>query len=67
MANSIIGNNSPNPGVDPNMLNQIKQFAQTFKGDPKTQVMQMVRQGMRSNEQLQQAMNMARQLQGMFK
>lgn len=63
MANSILGNTTPGP----DMVNQIKQFARTFKGDPKTQVMQMVRQGMRSNEQLQQAMNMARQLQGMFK
>lgn len=67
MANSILGNTTPGPEMDSNMVNQIKQFAQAFKGDPKTQVMQMVRQGMRSNEQLQQAMNMARQLQGMFK
>ena len=67
MANSILGNTTPGPEMDFNMVNQIKQCAQTFKGDPKTQVMQMVRQGMRSNEQLQQAMNMARQLQGMFK
>ncbi|MGN1230052.1 MAG: hypothetical protein ACI4T5_10435 [Prevotella sp.] len=73
MANSILGNTpepqpqSQNMGFNPNMIQQIKQFAKTVKGNPKDQVMSMVQQGMRSNEQLQQAMNMARQIQNMFK
>ncbi len=50
----------------PQMLSQIRKFRGAFKGDAKQQVMSMVQQGMRSNEQLQQAMQMARQLQGMF-
>lgn len=50
----------------PQMLSQIRKFRGAFKGDAKQQVMSMVQQGMRSNEQLQQAMQMAQQLQGMF-
>lgn len=50
----------------PQMLNQIKRFRGAFKGDAKQQVMSMVQQGMRSNEQLQQAMAMAKQMEGMF-
>lgn len=50
----------------PQMLGQIKRFRGAFKGNAKQQVMSMVQKGMRSNEQLQQAMQMAEQLQGMF-
>lgn len=69
---------SMNPGMNPNqlaqrggmsmpqMIQQIKRFGSAFKGDPKQQVMSMVQQGMRSNEQLQQAMQMAKQFEGMF-
>ena len=67
MPNSILSNNVGNTNFDPAMMQQIKQFAKTFKGNPKDQVMSMVKQGLRSNEQLQQAMQMAQQLHGMFK
>lgn len=71
MPNSILKNpiepQSQNIGFNPETLKQIQQFAKTVKGNPKEQVMNMVRQGLRSNEQLQQAMNMARQIQNMFK
>ena len=74
MSNSVLNNLSSerssqnvSSGFNPEMLQQIKQFAKTIKGNPKDQVIRMVQQGLRSNEQLQQAMNMARQLQGMFK
>lgn len=50
----------------PQMLGQIKRFKNTIKGNPKQQVMQMVQQGMRSNDQLQQAMAMAQQFRGLF-
>lgn len=50
----------------PQMLNQIRRFRGSFKGDPKQQVMSMVQQGMRSNEQLQQAMQMAQQFKGLL-
>ena len=69
MSNSILGGNISNSNnmLNPNMMSQIKQFAKSLKGDPKTQVMNMVQQGVRTNDQLQQAMNMARQFQSMFK
>lgn len=75
MANSILGNNggvSPQqiPGnsmLSPQMIQQFNQFKNTFRGNPKQQVMNMVRQGVRSNQQLQQAMNMAQQIQGLLR
>jgi hypothetical protein len=73
MANSILNTMqtmtqlSGNSAISPQMLQQFQQFKNSFKGDPKQQVMRMVRNGARSNEQLQQAMNMARQLQSVLK
>lgn len=76
MANSILGNQGATSGrlpqgnnsmLTPEMLQQFNQFKNTFRGNPKQQVMNMVRQGLRSNQQLQQAMNMAQQLQGLLK
>ena len=75
MANSILGNNggaSPqqmpsNSMLSPQMIQQFNQFKNTFRGNPKQQVMNMVRQGIRSNQQLQQAMNMAQQMQGFLR
>lgn len=72
MANSILGNQGRLPQgnnsmLTPEMLQQFKQFKSTFRGNPKQQVMRMVQQGLRSNQQLQQAMNMAQQMQGLFR
>lgn len=75
MANSILGNKgsaSPQPMsgnsmLSPQMIQQFNQFKNTFRGNPKQQVMSMIRQGMRSNQQLQQAMNMAQQIQGFLR
>ena len=72
MANSILGNQGKLPRgnnsmLTPEILQQFNQFKNTFRGNPKQQVMNMVRQGLRSNQQLQQAMNMAQQLQGLLK
>lgn len=73
MANSVINSSMEmlpqknNSMVTPEMLQQFKQFKNTFRGNPKQQVMNMVKQGMRSNQQLQQAMNMAQQIQGFLK
>lgn len=72
MANSILGNQGRLPQgnnsmLTPEMLQQFNQFKNTFRGNPKQQVMNMVRQGLRSNQQLQQAMNMAQQMQGLFR
>ena len=72
MANSILGgSNKLNTGnysmLTPEMVQQFNQFKNTFRGNPKQQVMNMVKQGLRSNQQLQQAMSMAQQLQGILK
>lgn len=72
MANSILGNQGRLPQgnnsmLTPEMLQQFNQFKNTFRGNPKQQVMNMVKQGLRSNQQLQQAMNMAQQIQGLLK
>lgn len=72
MANSILGNQGRLPQgnnsmLTPEMLQQFNQFKNTFRGNPKQQVMNMVKQGLRSNQQLQQAMSMAQQLQGILK
>lgn len=73
MANSVINSSmgmlpqKNNSMVTPEMLQQFKQFKNTFRGNPKQQVMNMVKQGMRSNQQLQQAMNMAQQIQRFLK
>lgn len=72
MANSILGNQGRLPQgnnsmLTPEMLQQFNQFKNAFRGNPKQQVMNMVKQGLRSNQQLQQAMNMARQLQGFLR
>ena len=73
MANSILNQmqqpvmQSNNSAISPQMLQQLQQFKSTFRGNPKQQVMRMMQQGLRSNEQLRQATNMARQMQGFLK
>lgn len=71
MANSILGRNvQPNPNPNPNnqdMLQQFMQFKNTFRGDPKQMVMNMLANGQITNPQLQQVMQMARQFQGLLK
>lgn len=73
MANSILNQmqqpvmQSNNSAISTQMLQQLQQFKSTFRGNPKQQVMRMMQQGLRSNEQLQQAMNMARQVQSFLK
>lgn len=49
------------------MVNQFQQFRQTFQGDPKQKVMELVNSGQISQEQLTQLQNTASQLQSLFK
>lgn len=60
---------SQQPNNPIGMLNQIRQFASQIRGNPQQMVMQMIQNGSRTNADLQQAMQMARQLTGtgMFK
>ena len=67
MSNSIIGRSAPSTNSSPQLLQQITEFKRNYSGDPKQAVMQMLQQGQITHPQLQQAMQMAKQIQQMFK
>ena len=49
------------------MLQQLMQFKNNFKGDPRAQVQQMLNSGRVSQAQYDQAVKMANQIQKMFR
>lgn len=51
---------------NPNILNQFMQFKQTFTGDPRQQIQQMLNSGQVSQSQYNEAVKMAQQLQSML-
>lgn len=55
------------PGNMAQMINQFNQFKQTFSGDPRAQVQQLLNSGKVSQAQYDQAVKMANQLQKMLK
>ena len=59
--NALGGNNMSN------LVQQIKQFQQTFKGDPKAEVERLVRTGQMSQEDFNRYAQTANQLMQMFK
>lgn len=59
--NMMGGNNMQNP-----MLQQFMQFKNSFKGDARQQVQQMLNSGRVSQQQYDQAVQMANQLQKMM-
>lgn len=70
MANSILGSGGqqqPSNGINPQMLQQLNEFRRNYTGNPKQAVMQMLQKGQITNPQLQQAMQMAKQIQNMIK
>lgn len=70
MANSILGpggQQKPSNGINPQILQQLNEFRRTYTGNPKQAVMQMLQKGQITNPQLQQAMQMAKQIQTMIK
>lgn len=50
-----------------NLVQQIKQFQQTFKGDPKAEVERLVRTGQMSQDEFDRYAQTANQLMQMFK
>lgn len=50
-----------------NMMQQILSFGRNFQGNPQQAVMNLVASGQMSNSQLQQLMQQARQMMGMFR
>lgn len=68
MANSILGSKQHQQvAFDANLANQFKQFQQTFQGDPRAMIDQMVQSGKISPQQLNQAIAAAKQLNGAFR
>lgn len=63
---SMLNNNVPNNNMM-QMIQQFKQFQNTFKGDPKAQVQQMLNSGKITQAQYNQAVQMANQLQSLLK
>lgn len=49
-----------------NMLQRFQQFRQNFKGDPQQQVQQLLNSGRVSQQQYNQAVQIAQQFQRMF-
>lgn len=72
MANSIfndLGGNSqmPNPFENiQNMMQRLNQFKQSFQGDPKQQVQQLLNSGKMSQNQYNQLSQMATRIQNML-
>lgn len=52
--------------INPNMIQQFMQFAQSFNGDPRMQIQQMLNSGQVSQNQYNQAVQLAQQLQRML-
>lgn len=58
--------NDMNPGNQNNLIQRFQQFRQNFKGDPQQQVQQLLNSGKVSQQQYNQAVQMAQQFQRMF-
>ena len=64
MSNPLFGmmqNQMPN-----NLMQRFQQFQQMFRGDPRQQIQQMLNSGRISQEQYNQAVQMAQQIQRMI-
>ena len=64
----MLGNAMPNNiGNMGNLIQQFQQFRNTFKGDPRQQVQQLLNSGRVSQEQYNKAVQMANMFQNMIK
>ena len=59
----MFGKPTPNMGGIGGVIQQFQQFRQSFRGDPKQQVQQLLNSGKISQEQYNRAVQMAQQLQ----
>ena len=62
--NMLGGQNQINPMT--NLVNQLNQFRQSFSGDPRQQVQQLLNSGRMSQNQYNQLSQMATQIQNML-
>ena len=65
---NALGNQQHTTALQPrmNIIQRFQQFQQAFKGDPRQQVQQLLSSGKVTQEQYQQAVQMAQQLQRMM-
>lgn len=52
--------------IDPMMMQRFMQFKQSFKGDPRMQIQQMLQSGQISQQQYNNAVQVAQQIQQML-
>lgn len=64
--NMLGGGNMPAPGNIGNLMKQFQQFRQTFQGDPRQTIQQMLNSGKLSQAQYNNAVQMAKQFQQML-
>ncbi len=63
---NALANNTPLGNMQ-NFLNQFNQFKRTFNGDPQQTINEMLKNGQINQSQLDQAKQMAEQIQSMMK
>ena len=63
---NLLGGGTPMPTQMQSMLSQIQQFKNTFRGDPRQQIQQMLNSGRVSQAQYNQAVQMANMFQQML-
>lgn len=69
MGNSVLNNQGTttnNIAFNPEIARQFRNFQQQFRGDPKTQINQMLQSGAITQDRLNQAIATAKQLQRML-
>ena len=68
MANQLFNMLGGQQNINPmtNLVNQLNQFRQSFSGDPKQQVQQLLNSGRMSQSQYNQLSQMATQIQNML-
>ena len=66
MSNPLFGMLGGNQGPMNGLMQRFQQFQQMFKGDPRQQVQQLLNSGRVSQQQYNQAVQMAQQLQKMI-
>ena len=64
--NAMGGGNMTMPGNIGNIMKQFQQFRQTFQGDPRQTIQQMLNSGKLSQAQYNNAVQMAKQFQQML-
>ena len=66
MSNPLFEQMNPQPNQNMNILQRFQQFKRNFTGDPKQQVQQLMNSGKISQQQYNQAVQMANQLHRML-